>query len=93
MLFVIEGRDGANMLETRLSTRPAHLDYIKSLGDKVIFGGPFLDQNEKPNGSLIVIKAQDLAEAKLIANNDPYVSAGVFETSEVRQWNMVINNG
>jgi len=92
MLFVIEGRDGANMLELRLKTRPAHLDYIKSLGNKVVFGGPFLDQNEKPNGSLIVVEVKDLAEAKLIANNDPYVSAGVFETSEVRQWNMVINN-
>ncbi len=92
MLFVIEGRDKANMLDTRLKTRPKHLEYIASFGDAVLFGGPFLDENEKPTGSLIIIEAKNLNEAKKIANNDPYVNAGLFEHLEVRAWNMVINN-
>jgi uncharacterized protein len=91
MLFVIEARDKPGALEIRLATRPEHMDYLNGLGDTLVLAGPFLDDNEKPCGSLVVIKAESLGDAKAIAARDPYVAAGLFATSEVRRWNWSVN--
>ena len=55
------------------------------------FAGPFLDDDGKPNGSLVVIEAADKAAAAAIAADDPYAKAGLFETVEIRPWNWVFN--
>lgn len=91
MLFVIEGRDKPDALKTRMETRPIHLEYLESLGDTVVLAGPFLGDDDKPNGSLIVIRADSLADAEAIAARDPYVAAGLFASTEVRAWNWAIN--
>lgn len=91
MLFVIEAKDKAGALEMRLNTRPAHLDFLKSQGDNLVFAGPFLDENEKPNGSLVLIKAENLAAAQKVADADPYLAAGLFESVVVRQWVWALN--
>lgn len=80
-------------LAIRKETRPAHLDYITTLEKKVKFAGPFMsDDGETPTGSLIVIEAHNIDEAKQIAANDPYAKAGLFEKVEIRAWNWLIGN-
>lgn len=91
MLFAIKAIDKKNHLEIRLNTRPKHLDYLKTLGEDLILAGPFLDENEKPCGSLVIIRAANLDAAKEIARNDPYNEAGLFETVKVRAWLWAIN--
>lgn len=91
MLFVIEGKDRPGALETRMNNRPAHLEYLKNLGAKLKVAGPFLDGNDKPCGSMVIIEADDLEAAKAIAALDPYVGADLFETSSVRPWVWAIN--
>lgn len=91
MLFVIEARDKPGALDVRLATRDVHLDYLNGLGDALVLAGPFLDDDEKPCGSLVVIKAENLEDAKAIAAGDPYVDVGLFASSEVRRWNWVLN--
>jgi len=91
MLFVIECRDRPGALELRLQTRPAHLDYLASLGDRVVLAGPFLGANEKPTGSMIVVKAETMAEAEDMAARDPYVAAGLFVSTEIRAWSWAVN--
>lgn len=91
MLFAIEVKDKPNSLDLRLGTRPAHLEYLKSLGEKLVLAGPFLDENDKPNGSLVVVKVDGLAAAKEIAAADPYALAGLFENVSVRQWVWSLN--
>ena len=78
----------------RLDTRPEHVDYLKGLNEagKLAFAGPFLDADGKPNGSLVVVKAETIEEARTMAENDPYAKAGLFETVEVKAWNWVFNN-
>jgi hypothetical protein len=92
MLYTIEARDKKDHLDLRLKTRPAHLEYIKSLSGDIVFGGPFLDESEKPTGSFILLKAESLDKAKIIAKNDPYNKVGLFEIVEVRAFNLVFNN-
>ncbi|MDP1730384.1 MAG: YciI family protein [Devosia sp.] len=92
MLYAIIAEDRPNGLEHRLAVRPTHLEHLKTLGDKLVFAGPFLDADEKPCGSLVVIDASSQAEAEAMAAKDPFVSQGVFGRYEVRRWNWGINN-
>ncbi len=91
MLFIIEAIDKKDSLKIRLNTRPKHLEYLKTLGNDVVLAGPFLDGNEKPNGSLIIVKSSSLEVAKEMAKNDPYNEAGLFESVKVRAWLWAVN--
>ena len=86
MLYAIHCTDKADGSAIRAVTRGAHLDYVKSAGQRLIFAGPYLSENDKPApvGSLIVIDAESLAAAKLFAENDPYAKAGLFDAVEIR---------
>ena len=94
MLFAFLCTDKAGALQVRLDARPEHVDYLKGLNEagKLAFAGPFLDADGKPNGSLVVVKAETIEEARTMAENDPYAKAGLFETVEVKAWNWVFNN-
>lgn len=92
MLYVILAEDKPNGLEQRLAVRPTHLEHLESLGDKLVFAGPFLDADEKPCGSMVVIDAGSQAEAEAMAAADPFVREGVFQSYTVRRWNWGINN-
>lgn len=91
MLYVIECRDRPGLLQLRLDTRPAHLEFLEGLGGDLVLAGPFLDGDEKPCGSLVIIKAQDMAAAEAVAARDPYAQAGLFESVEVRPWVWALN--
>jgi uncharacterized protein len=92
MLYAIIAEDKPDGLDHRLAVRPTHLEHLKTLGDKLVFAGPFLDDNEKPCGSLMVVDAPSQAEAEALAAKDPFVAQGVFASYEVRRWNWGINN-
>lgn len=88
-LFAITCKDKPGALETRLATRPAHLDYLKGFTG-VKLGGALLGEDGNPVGSLLIVEAQDLAAAQAQADNDPYTRAGLFESVEVRPWRLAI---
>lgn len=92
MLYALLCNDKPDHLQLRLDTRAVHLDYLNSLGDRLKFAGPFLGDDTKPNGSLVVIEASDLTAAKEMAANDPYAKAGLFASVDIRPWNWAINN-
>lgn len=92
MHFALICTDKPGALPIRQETRPAHLAFLKGLGDDLAFAGPFTDDEGKPNGSLVVIVAEDLAAAKAIAAADPYAKAGLFENVEIRPWVWALKN-
>lgn len=91
MLYALICDDRADAGTLRADTRAVHLEYLKSLGKKLKFAGPFLS-DEKPDGSLIVVDAADEAEARSIGENDPYAKAGLFAKVTIRRWNWGVNN-
>lgn len=93
MIFVLICKDKPGMVETRLSNRPAHVDYLNRLNEegKLHFAGPFLDDDGKPCGSLIAFEAEDRAGARALADGDPYAKAGIFESVEISPWNWTFN--
>ena len=87
MQFVIIGEDRADALTNRQATRPDHLAYWKDKGAAFLAAGPFLNESDQPVGSLIIVEAQNLDEARLWAEADPYMLAGVFDNLTVKRWN------
>jgi uncharacterized protein YciI len=88
MLFVIIGHDAPDAKDKRPQHRPAHLAHLQPLADadRVVIAGPLLDGS----GSLIVIRAESLAEAWAIVAKDPYVVGGVFSRVEVKPFKQVL---
>jgi hypothetical protein len=93
MLFAIICTDKPGSADTRQSNRPAHVEFLKGLGNTLKFAGPFLtDDGAGMDGSLLVLEAADRGAAQAIAARDPYAVAGLFEKVEIRPWKWTINN-
>lgn len=85
-LFVIIGHDADDALAKRPLVRPRHLDHLRpsSEAGRVVVAGPlFADDGKTPRGSLIILEAASLDEARALAARDPYVVEGVFARHEV----------
>jgi hypothetical protein len=86
-LFVIIGHDAPDALAKRPAVRPRHLEHLRPLdaAGRVIVAGPLLAEDGKtPCGSLILLEAASLEDARAVAARDPYVVEGVFARHEVR---------
>ena len=87
MIFVIIGYDGPDGQVKRKLHRQAHLERMDPLNKagKVVLAGPLTDGA----GSLIVIEANSLEEARAFAAEDPYVTKGIFARYEVHPFTQV----
>ncbi|PRX11150.1 UNVERIFIED_ORG: hypothetical protein BCL66_102111 [Martelella mediterranea] len=94
MIFAVLCKDKPDHLHVRMETRPLHLEWVDGLNEKgtLKIAGPFLDAQEKPCGSMLLIEAQDQASAEAIAAQDPYGKAGLFEKVEVKPFKWLYNN-
>jgi uncharacterized protein YciI len=98
MLYAIISQDVENSLEKRLAARPAHverLQQLKQLGRLILAGPhPSID-SEDPGaagftGSLVVAEFNSLADAQLWADSDPYITAGVYQSVNVKPFKKVL---
>lgn len=93
MLYALICTDKPNGLPIRKANRPDHLAFLESLGDTLVFAGPFTEEDgQTMNGSLIVVEAASLQAAQEIAAGDPFAKAGLFASVEIRPWLWVIDN-
>lgn len=94
MLFALLCTDKPEHLSLRMETRPAHVEWLNGLNARgtLKIAGPFLDPDGKPCGSLVIIKAENQAEAEALAAEDPYAKAGLFERVDIKPYNWVFNN-
>ncbi|MFQ6017629.1 MAG: YciI family protein [Kiloniellaceae bacterium] len=87
MHFVITCLDKPGHGAVRAENRPAHLEYLKANGDKILVAGPILSEDgERPTGSLLIMAFADRAEAEAFAAGDPYNRAGLFESVTIKPW-------
>lgn len=79
-------------LERRKTARPEHLTRLESLKNqgRLVIAGPYpaIDNEDSGpagfTGSLIIAEFPSCEEAKLWADSDPYVSAGVYRSIIVK---------
>lgn len=90
MLFIATCADKSGALQLRLDSRAAHLDYLKSLGDKVRAAGALLGEDGAPSGSLLIFAAETRAEVDAWLAGDPYAKAGLFVSVEVKPWRQAV---
>ena len=92
MQFIVKAYDGANMLEKRMEVRPRHLEGMQKLGKHVICAGGLLDDAGKMKGSVLILDFAARAELDAYLDNEPYVTAHVWEKIEVESLNVVLVN-
>jgi uncharacterized protein len=97
MYYAIISEDVANSLPLRMSARSDHLERLKQLAseNRILLGGPHPSiDSEEPGeagftGSLIVAEFDSLASAQQWADEDPYISAGVYAKVTVKPFKKV----
>ena len=98
MYYAISGRDVTDSLARRQSARPAHLlrlELLKNQG-RLLLAGPYpaIDAEDPGvagyNGSLIVAEFESLGAARVWADADPYVAAGVYAEVSVQPFRKVL---
>ena len=98
MWYAIISEDHEDSLATRIATREAHLARAKKLVNegRLLIGGPHPSiDSEDPgsagfSGSLLVVDFPSLDDAKAWAENDPYVTAGVYKKVTVKPFKLVL---
>ena len=90
-LHCLDKTDGG--AEARAIARPAHLAWAGGLGSIVRMVGPLLDEAGNMRGSIFLIEAEDLAAAKAIHQQDPYVSGGVFGQVHIHETRWALGVG
>ncbi len=98
MYYMICSQDVENSLALRLQTREKHLARLKELSAKgrLLIAGPLPAVDaENPGdagftGSLVVAEFDSLEQAKSWADADPYLAAGVYESSIVKPFKKVL---
>ncbi len=98
MLYAIIAEDIEDSLAKRLTARSAHLERLQQLKAKgrLILAGPHPSiDSEDPgtngfSGSLIVAEFNSLAEAKIWADADPYIEAGVYTKVTIKPFKKVL---
>ena len=92
MPYAVHYLDRANAGDVRQRHREAHIAYRKGLGDKLLLAGPLLSEDGKPVGSLVLLEAGSLSEAKNVAQSDPYAvrdSSIMFWFMATKSWRSI----
>lgn len=98
MWYAIISQDVENSLEKRLSVRPAHVERLQALKSegRLFVAGPHpAIDSEDPGedgftGSLIIAEFDSLTDAQNWADEDPYISAGVYQQVTVKPFKKVL---
>ena len=98
MWYAIISEDNENSLPLRAQAREEHLARLRSLvaEGRLLVAGPHPAVDaEVPGeagftGSLVIAEFPSLADAKEWADQDPYVSAGVYREVKVKPFKRVL---
>jgi uncharacterized protein YciI len=89
-LYVLVCNDKPNSLELRLANREAHLAYARGFADRLKVAGPLLDEAGNMAGSLLILEAESLEDARAFNLDDPYQKAGLFASVQVTAFKATI---
>ena len=98
MFYAIISEDHPDALPRRQGARPAHLERLLQLQHegRLLLAGPHpaIDAEDPGaagfTGSLVVAEFESLAAAQAWADQDPYVTAGVYRSVVVKPFRRVL---
>lgn len=80
--YCLDGIKGPQIRASKV--RDDHLAHLDAAGDMLKFGGPLLNADGVPIGSLLIFEAENTKAAWAFLENDPYSKAGLFERIDLR---------
>tara|TARA_R110002020_G_scaffold226974_2_gene437587 strand:- start:121395 stop:121796 length:402 start_codon:yes stop_codon:yes gene_type:complete len=81
--FLVICRDGENSAEPRTRFLKGHLDHVEKNWERYVTAGPVRIPGEEPLvGSVFLVMADTLEDAKALMQGDPYITSGMYETIE-----------
>ncbi len=90
MLFFFHCVDKPEHGHVRAENRAKHLDYLETLGDRLIIAGPTLTEDgQNLTGTVLIVDCADRADADRFAADDPYTQAGLFQKVTIEPWRKV----
>lgn len=91
MQIALVALDRPGAVATRMEIRPAHLEFLDALGDTLVLAGPFLNDSGEGVGTILVIEAENVAEARTVFARDPYAKADLFDQVTIKPWKLSVN--
>lgn len=90
MPYAVIAMDKEGGASLRAELRPVHLEHLERNANKLLAGGAiFADDGTTPIGSLLIIDADDRAEAEAIIAADPFTKGGLFQSVAIHPWRKV----
>jgi uncharacterized protein YciI len=93
MLFVAVCTDKPGAMDRRLAVRPKHLEWAAAQGARLKLGGPMMDAEGRPVGSLFLWEGDSREAVEALVAQDPYMQAGIFESVILRPFRIVVQDG
>ncbi|MEO0367164.1 MAG: YciI family protein [Pseudomonadota bacterium] len=98
MWFSIVSEDVPNSTELRLQHRPAHLARLQAMQSegRLLVAGPNPQTDEAEpsspafSGSLVILDFESIADAQAWAEADPFYLNGVYSTTTVKPYKLVL---
>lgn len=87
MPYVIQFFDDPGTREKKAAVRPTHIEYVmRNAGRIIASGGFFPDDDDFPDGGLIILAVDTRQEAVDYIENDPFFLNRIFSTYTIRRW-------
>ena len=79
--FLVVCRDAPNSADARRAHLKGHLDHVEKYWTRYITAGPIREPGEEALiGSVFLVLADTLDEAKSLMAGDPYITCGMYES-------------
>lgn len=79
--YLVICRDGSNSAAPRATNLKGHLDHVEKHWKRYVTAGPIREPGgEALVGSVFLVLAKDLEDAKALMEGDPYITCGMYET-------------
>ncbi len=82
-LYAISAHDGPGAAAIRADKLGQHLAHIEATLERIAVAGPLRDEKGETVGSLLVVKAEDAADARAYLESDPYFKGGVWKAVDI----------
>jgi len=84
--FAIYCTDKSDTAQRRVDARDAHFKHIEKTLENFLIAGPMLNEDDVTIGSLLIVKAEDVADARRQLEADPYFAADIWADIRIAEF-------
>ncbi len=85
--YLVICRDGPDSAKPRLDHLAGHLQHVEDNWTRYITAGPIREPGgEALVGSVFLVLADDISDAQALMNGDPYLTCGMYESIEYKEF-------